>query len=168
MTSYALMTLKMDATVSFMATLTIGIGRVVASLFGGHLADRVGRKPIMILSQVALVAAAYPAFLLLSSHKTLAALVIASGTLSVLTSLGGAVGLTLIPESFPASVRSAGLSIAYATAVTVFGGSAQVIVTWLIFATGNPLSPAWYLMASSLVGIGAMFLMQETKKRRLN
>jgi hypothetical protein len=66
----------------------------------------------------------------------------------------------------PASVRSTGLSIAYATAVTVFGGSAQVIVTWLIVATGNPLSPAWYLIASSLVGIGAMFLMNETGKRR--
>ena len=167
MTSYALTTLKMDATVAFMATLTIGIGRVVASLLGGYLADRVGRKPIMILSQVALVAAAYPAFLLLSSQKTLAALVIASGTLSVLTSFGGAVGLTLVPESFPASVRSTGLSIAYATAVTVFGGSAQVIVTWLIVATGNPLSPAWYLIASSLVGIGAIVLVNETGKRRV-
>jgi hypothetical protein len=41
--------------------------------------------------------------------------------------------------------------------VTVFGGSAQVIVTWLIVATGNPLSPAWYLIASSLVGMGRCY-----------
>ncbi|MGY3489509.1 hypothetical protein ACVW1C_007392 [Bradyrhizobium sp. USDA 4011] len=40
-------------------------------------------------------------------------------------------------------------------------------MTWLIVATGNPLSPAWYLIASSVAGIGAMFLMHETGKRRV-
>jgi hypothetical protein len=36
-------------------------------------------------------------------------------------------------------------AVAYALAVTVFGGTAQLVVTWLIRVTGDPLSPAWYL-----------------------
>ena len=166
MTTYALTTLRMETTVSFLATLTIGASRVIACLSGGRLADRVGRKPVMIISQLALAAATYPCFLYLSQERTGGALILTSAVLSVLTSFGGAVALTLIPESFPASVRSAGLSISYATAVTVFGGSAQVIVTWLISVTGDPMSPAWYLIGSSIIGTLAMILMRETKSSR--
>ena len=53
--------------------------------------------------------------------------------------------------------------VAYALAVTVFGGTAQVVVTWLIRVTCDPLSPAWYLIASGIVGIAAMIMMKETR-----
>ena len=35
--------------------------------------------------------------------------------------------------------------------------------SWLIHATGNPLSPAWYLIVASVVGLGAVLMMPETK-----
>jgi hypothetical protein len=69
----------------------------------------------------------------------------------------------VIPELFPKSVRSAGLSTAYAVAVTVFGGTTQFVVTWLIHATGNPLSPAWYLIGTSAIGVIAILMIAETK-----
>jgi hypothetical protein len=53
--------------------------------------------------------------------------------------------------------------VAYALAVTVFGGTAQLVVTWLIRVTGDPLSPAWYHIASGIVGIAAMMMMKETR-----
>ena len=49
--------------------------------------------------------------------------------------------------------------VAYALAVTVFGGTAQLVVTWLIRVTGDPLSPAWYLIASGIIGIATMMMM---------
>jgi len=82
--------------------------------------------------------------------------------MAALNALGGVV-LVVIPECFPKAVRSAGLSIAYALAVAVFGGTTQVAVTWLIHATGNPLSPAWYLVATSAIGIAAILMVEETK-----
>jgi hypothetical protein len=64
-------------------------------------------------------------------------------------------------------VRSVGLSTAYAVAVTVFGGTTQFVVTWLIHATGNPLSPAWYLIGSSVIGLAAILMIPETKDAAL-
>ena len=87
--------------------------------------------------------------------------------LTALGALGGAVSLVIIPESLPKSVRSAGLAMAYALAVTLFGGTAQLVVTWLIHVTGDPLSPAWYLVGSSVVGLIAVLLMAETMGERL-
>jgi MHS family citrate/tricarballylate:H+ symporter-like MFS transporter len=43
------------------------------------------------------------------------------------------------------------------------GGTAQLVVTWLIRVTGDPLSPAWYLIASGIVGVAAMMMMKETR-----
>jgi MFS transporter, MHS family, citrate/tricarballylate:H+ symporter len=37
------------------------------------------------------------------------------------------------------------------------------VVTWLIRVTGDPLSPAWYLIVAGIVGIAAMMMMKETR-----
>jgi hypothetical protein len=51
----------------------------------------------------------------------------------------------------------------YSFGVTIFGGSAQVIVTWLLKATGNPMAPAWYLAGMLAVSLGATCLFQERR-----
>ena len=50
-----------------------------------------------------------------------------------------------------AAVRTSALSIAYALGVTIFGGTAQLVFTWIIDATGDKLSWVWYVIAMSLV-----------------
>jgi MFS transporter, MHS family, citrate/tricarballylate:H+ symporter len=59
-------------------------------------------------------------------------------------------------------VRSGALAITYALAISTFGGTAQFIVASLIVVTGNPLAPAWYMMAAVGVGVAAMIVMRET------
>ena len=73
-----------------------------------------------------------------------------------------------IPEALPRSVRSTGLSIVYALAVSVFGSSTNYLVNKLIALTGDKLMPAYYLAALSVVGTVAAFLMPETKGRDLD
>jgi hypothetical protein len=46
--------------------------------------------------------------------------------------------------------------------VSLFGGSTQFIIAWLIGVTGDPLSPAYYVIVSSAVSLGAMFMLPET------
>jgi len=55
-------------------------------------------------------------------------------------------------------------------AIASFGGTAQLVVTWLLHVTGNPLAPAWYLLLAAIVGLVAMSLMPETApvKQRQN
>jgi len=50
----------------------------------------------------------------------------------------------------------------YAVAIATFGGTAQLVVSWLIHVSGNPLAPAWYLLLAGIVGLIAMSLMRET------
>jgi MFS family permease len=162
MTTYALSTLHMATGASMSATAVTGACVLVFSVVGGWLSDCVGRKPVYLLSKLALTAVAYPAFGAINRHHTLAALLLMAGLMGALNALGS-VALVVITECFPKSVRSAGLSTVYALAVTVFGGTTQFVVTWLIHATGDPLAPAWYLIASSAIGIAAILMIAETK-----
>ena len=55
-----------------------------------------------------------------------------------------------------------------AVSVSVFGGSTNYVVNWLIAATGDRLAPAYYLAAFSLVGTIAAVLLPETRGRDLD
>jgi len=72
-----------------------------------------------------------------------------------------------IPELLPRPVRASGLSIAYALGVSIFGGTTLFVITYLIGATGDPTSPAWYVTLTSIVTAVAMWAIPETRRRAL-
>jgi predicted branched-subunit amino acid permease len=53
--------------------------------------------------------------------------------------------------------------VTYALGVAIFGGTTQFIVTWLLKETGNPLSPAIYVMIVSVISLIAMFMLPESR-----
>ena len=65
-------------------------------------------------------------------------------------------------ELFPTQVRYTALSVGYNIPVAIFGGFAPFIATWLIHSTDNPMSPAFYVIASSLVTLITMIWVKET------
>jgi hypothetical protein len=69
-------------------------------------------------------------------------------------------------EVFPREHRAAGIALAYALTVTIFGATTQVIIAWLMRVTGDPLSPAFYVVFTSLISIVAMMLLPETGDRQ--
>jgi MHS family proline/betaine transporter-like MFS transporter len=62
----------------------------------------------------------------------------------------------VLSEQFPVEVRAVGIAFSYGISVTVFGGFAPLVATWLIAATGDPLSPSYYLMATALLSVIAL------------
>jgi len=157
MTTYALTTLAMPASKAMLATIANGAVMAGAAVLGGRLSDRFGRRPVMILPRIALLLVVVPAFMLLLAHTTPATLVLVTALLTLLGTLSGAAALTALGEAFPNEVRSSGLAIAYALSVSVFGGSTQFIVAWLIGETGNRVSPGYYVVATSIISLWAMF-----------
>lgn len=77
--------------------------------------------------------------------------------------MSGAALIVLLVESFPKAVRSTGFSIVYAFGVAAFGGTAQIIITWLIGTTGDPMSPVWYLLVANLVCLISAWFAHETR-----
>ena len=68
---------------------------------------------------------------------------------------------SILAEMFPTRVRYTGLSVSYGFAVVLFGGFAPLVSTWLVDVTGNPLAPAFYLMAGGAASAMAILSMRE-------
>jgi MFS family permease len=168
MTTYAITSLKLPQSLAISATAVVGICVTLFSLVGGWLSDRYGRKMTMLIPRAAILVLAYPAFVLMTKIPSAMTLLSMSALLATLMAISGGASLVAIPELLPRAVRSAGLSISYAFVVTVFGGTTQLVITWLIGVTGDPLSPAYYLILTSVIGVAAMVLMPETAHRKLD
>jgi MFS family permease len=165
MTTYALTTLGMPASNAMFATITTGSVTAAGALWGGRLTDRFGSKWIMIAPRIVLMTAVYPAFLLLNSVTTTGILVFVTALVTLLGALSAAAATTALAAAFPNEVRSSGIAISYAISVSVFGGTTQFIIAWLVGKTGDRLSPAYYLIATSAISLWAMFQLPATLRR---
>lgn len=167
MTTYAVTTLKLPPTTSLAATVLMGFSTILFALLGGWLSDRFGRKPVMFWPRLAVTVLIVPAFTHLVAHPSLGALLFVTTVLAALTAISAAASLVAIPEMLPRHFRATGLSIAYAIGVSIFGGSTQLGVTWLLNAGAGPLTPALYVAGASAVAALAMLAMPESAKLEL-
>ncbi len=168
MTTYAIATLHLPPATALTATVVGGVALFVGALAGGWLADRFGRRGVMLWPRVLLTLTTWPLFLLLVRQPTATNLYVATVVLTGLTAISSAASLVVIPELLPRSIRVTGLSIAYAVGVSLFGGTTQFIVTWLLRVTGDPTSPAWYVTATSIITLAAMWVLPESRDRDLD
>jgi MFS family permease len=165
---YARSTLGLTETVSTAVPIALGCASILFPLLGGWLADRIGRRPVMIWPRVLIVVLAVPVFAWLAHNPTAVAVYAVTFLMSALSSINAAAIIVGIPESLPRSVRSAGLSIVYAFSVSIFGGSTNYVVNKLIAVSGDKLAPAYYLVAFSILGTIAAFLMPETRSKNID
>jgi MHS family proline/betaine transporter-like MFS transporter len=94
------------------------------------------------------------------AYPSLATAMFAVGFLNTIK--GGYSGVlpSLLAELFPVDSRAVGIAFSYSISVTIFGGFAPFVATWLIARTGDPLSPSFYLMASAFLSIIALLAIQ--------
>ena len=162
LTTYAATTLAMPTRLAFGVTVVVGLFGVACDPLGGWLSDRFGRKPLLVVPSCVLLVSVFPCFWLIDHFRSPLALYGAAALLSAGTSLATVSAIVIITEGLPKAVRSGGLGMIYASAITVFGGSTQFVVDWLIAATGNPQVPGWYMTGGVLVGLVAILQLRET------
>lgn len=165
--TYAQTTLHLPPRVGFLASLA-GYGvEIPCILLGGLLSDRYGRKPVNVWGNLAFLLGIYPAFIWVVTARSAAALIWAMVLLNAAYSLRMASFYAAFIESLPPRIRSGGFGTVYAASVAIFGGTTQLVVTWIIHVTGSAIAPAWYLIGFTLIGQIAYMLYPETAPVRL-
>ena len=164
---FATHTLGLSPSVAFGAVVVAGACGTIFNPIGGMLSDRIGRKPVMITAAGLLCLAGIPCFLLMSALRTPLVLYAGIALMSVLLALSLPSIMCSLSESLPQEMRSGGIGIIYAVAISTFGGTAQFVVAWLTAVSGSPLAPAWYMSAALLVGLCGMLLTRETAPIKL-
>lgn len=162
MTTYAEDTLHVATNLAFATTVVSNALGIASALYGGWLADRAGRWKVMVWPQLAALILTYPVFLWIVETRSAWALLGGLGVLSLIGGMPYAAFYVALTESLPKQIRGGAFATIYAVAIASFGGTAQLVVTWLIHATGNALAPAWYMLFATAVGLAAMTLMRET------
>ena len=164
MPTYMIRVLKMPPSLSLLSGCATGFTMLVASLVSGRLADRLARRKRLVLGALLFnIVAIVPAFWLMTRMPSVPLVLALSVMITAAANLGSTPMLLMLMEMLPASVRASGLSVIYSVGVTVFGGSSQFIVTWLLAKTGNPLSPAFYLVVCGLISLCAIGAIREQR-----
>ena len=105
-----------------------------------------------------------PGFMLLGSGDYMTILVVQS-ILSILMSIFVGPITVVVSELFPTQTRSTAVSLVYTLNVSLFGGTAPMIATWL--TKYGAITPAYYVVLMALIsGIAALYI-KENKDREV-
>jgi MHS family proline/betaine transporter-like MFS transporter len=163
--TYGEKTLHLPAWTGFTATLVGGAILAIGCPLAGHWSDKISRPLLMVIACWLFVLTSYPSFWLMAAWPSLAACIIAVGWLQLVKAGYSGVLPSLLAELFPVEVRAIGASLSYSTAVSIFGGLAPLVATWLIAQTGDPLSPSYYLIFTALLSLVALVAIQLRLRR---
>lgn len=165
--TYAQATLHLTARVGFV-TETMGfLLGIPLLLLGGCLSDRYGRWPVQVWGNLAFLLMIYPTFLWIIAVRSAFALTTGISVLSAVSFFIWGSFHAGLAESLPKSIRSSGFGVIYSISMAAFGGTTQLVTTWLIHVTGNAMAPAWYLIGAVVVGQIALMLMPESAPARM-
>jgi MFS family permease len=164
LTTYAQDTLHMAVRSAFGATVVLGLVSAVSDLATGQLVDRFGPKRVLVGPWILLILLAVPTFYALNALRTPAALFGATTLLTVVHIFGSSAAILLFILALPARVRAGALSLVYALAIAIFGGSTQLVEKLLIRWTGNPVAPGWYMACAVAAGLVGALLIREAKR----
>ena len=159
MPTYAIKQLHLPETFSFIGAMITGFMLLVVSPMVGAVSDRFGRIRIVGVSLLFLGITSWPLFYILNAMPIPAVLFAVQAFVGFLLACSLAAMPALIAEIFPTNVRSTGLAVSYNVSVTIFGGFAPLIATWLIQTTKNNMSPSFYVMFTVLLSLISIFLL---------
>jgi MFS family permease len=165
-TTYAAVVLHYSPEMAMIVNFTVGGIGMVFTLIGGWLSDRLDAIRLALILRLFIVVLIYPTLSLASSGNSPAFFLGAIAGLMALHSMSVVAPALVILRAFPASVRGTGFSITAALGITLFGGTAQIIFTYIIAATGDKLSFLWYVVGMNVVTIASLLAVRQFDRMR--
>ncbi|KTQ95478.1 major facilitator transporter [Aureimonas ureilytica] len=150
--------LKLSETDSLIVTFCTALSNLFWLPVMGALSDRIGRKPLLLTFSALTILTAYPALSWLVANATFGHMLVVLLWLSFLYSSYNGAMVVALTEIVPASVRTAGFSLAYSLATALLGGFTPLVSTWMIEATGNKAAPGLWMAFGGACGLVATLL----------
>lgn len=160
--TFAQDSLHLSARIGFLAEAVGNMVGVPALLFGAALSDRVGRWRVNVWTNFVLLLLIIPTFWWVVATRSPIVLMVSMATLGIATNFSAGSYMAGIAESLPRSIRGGGFGTVYSLAIAAFGGTTQLVITWLIHVTGSALAPAGYLVVATGIGQVALMLFPES------
>lgn len=120
-----------------------------------RLADRIGRRPVLMMAIVAMVLLTYPLFSMMQSGAFMSALIAQVIMAMILGWYLGPIPAVLV-EIFPTNIRSTGMALSY-NLCAILGGFIPMIAEWLIRETGSTMSIIWLMIGAGVASFVAIF-----------
>jgi MFS transporter, MHS family, proline/betaine transporter len=156
--TYATTQLHMSPAVAYFATMVLAALGIVLCPVAGHLADRAGLTRMILPAASLMLLTFYPVFRLIVTHPGLTTLLIGLIWETLLQIAYLSALPAVMAGIFPARTRVTGLSLSYNLGVTLFGGFAPAIFTWLTAVTHDNAAPGFYLTATAVISIVAIVM----------
>lgn len=156
--------LELPISAGFSLTALTLVAYMVALPVAGYLADKYGRKPIMLIGSGGIVLFSYPLFNILANTDSYLTMAIVVCIEAIIFAMFQGPNTVAMSELFPAKVRVSGFSVPYQIGSAVFAGTAMMAATWLISITGNVMMVPIYMCITMVITLFAtIFLYKETK-----
>jgi len=165
--TYAQATMHLSARVGFIAETGGNLLGIPVTVLAGWLSDRYGRRPLNIWGNLLFLVLIYPTFAWISASGSVFAFITGMIYLNAIAGIATGSFYASLAESLPQSIRGTGFGMTYSLAIAAFGGTTQLVVTWLIHVTGNPVAPAWYLTGAVAIGQVALIFLPESAPIKL-
>lgn len=163
LTYYATSVLKLDRSQVLLGVVLVNLLLTFVILMAGSFSDRVGKKPILVIGSICMMAVAFPFFMVLDLREMkwvwIAMLMLATPLWAM-----WAVLPAYFVEQFPEQLRYTGISLG-SQAATIVGGLVPLFATAML-----PLYGTWpisvLLLVCALLGLGSLLALNRGELER--
>jgi MHS family proline/betaine transporter-like MFS transporter len=154
--TYATTRLHLPPATGYLVSIVLASVAIVLTPIAAQLADRIGCTRIMLPVAILMLLSFYPNFFVITRHPGLSTLLPVLIWDCLLQTAYVSALPAVMASIFPPRTRVTGLSLSYNLGVTIFGGFAPAIFTWLTDVTHDNAAPSFYLMATAVLSIATV------------
>jgi MFS family permease len=159
--SYGTDTLGLKRDPLLAVVLVSSVAMLVTLPWSGHISDKVGRRPLILIGGLGVAVWAFPYFRLVGT-ASLPLIFVAVMVGFVFQCLTYGPIASFLGELFAPNVRYSGASLAYQLSAIIVSGGTPFLMTALIAMTGSTLPVATYIMLMGLITFASAWFLPET------